>query len=473
MSASTPIILQSYLPNSDTTTDCACPIRPVVRPQSTALSPTIKYRLVHDVHVSPLTHDWTMYCNPLAGGSPAVLNRAAEQRLNSFRSERQLTDLTDRQLVEAQLIEPSITQQPQDPMTPSMLTAWIHVTNACNLDCPYCYVRKSSSRMSLATGKKAIDALIATALEEGFTTIKLKYAGGEAPLHYRMVIQLHAYAVQQTGSHGLALEAVVLSNGTSMPLEFADWLVQSNTQLMISVDGIGADHDQQRPLRGGADGAFAALEANLIGRLLPRNLRPMVSITITGRNAASANEVVRWAIGYGLPFSLNFYRENDQSVGFKDLRYEEQQIIVGMLAAYAVVEELLPITPFLNGLLDRVQAEAHDHTCGVGLSYVVITHEGKVAQCQMDLVHAQPFGSTDNLIPLVSGGLIHNTSVTEKQGCRECEWRYRCAGGCPLVTLRATGRTDIKSPNCAIYTALMPAALRLEGLRLLKVNSLG
>jgi len=46
-----------------------------------------------------------------------------------------------------------------------------------------------------------------------------------------------------------------------------------------------------------------------------------------------------------------------------------------------------------------------------------------------------------------------------------CGW---CAGGCPLATYRATGRYDVKSPNCNIYRALFPEALRLEGLRLLK-----
>ena len=34
----------------------------------------------------------------------------------------------------------------------TVLTAWLHVTNACNLRCPYCYVSKSARRwmMTLA-----------------------------------------------------------------------------------------------------------------------------------------------------------------------------------------------------------------------------------------------------------------------------------------------------------------------------------
>jgi len=63
---------------------------------------------------------------------------------------------------------------------------------------------------------------------------------------------------------------------------------------------------------------------------------------------------------------------------------------------------------------------------------------------------------------------VQNISVEEKEGCRQCPWRYWCAGGCPLETFRITGRYDVKSPNCNIYRALFPEALRLEGLRLLK-----
>jgi uncharacterized protein len=37
-----------------------------------------------------------------------------------------------------------------------MLPGWLHITNACNLDCPYCYVRKSSARMDETTGLKAL-----------------------------------------------------------------------------------------------------------------------------------------------------------------------------------------------------------------------------------------------------------------------------------------------------------------------------
>ena len=80
-----------------------------------------------------------------------------------------------------------------------------------------------------------------------------------------------------------------------------------------------------------------------------------------------------------------------------------------------------------------------------------------------DLDAADPLA----LIRADQGG-IQNLPVMEKEGCKTCEWKHWCTGGCPLETHRVTGRYDVKSPNCNIYKALFPEALRLEGLRLWK-----
>lgn len=240
-------------------------------------------------------------------------------------------------------------------------------------------------------------------------------------------------------------------------------------KLAISMDGIGADHDQQRPMRKGG-GSFVAIEQTIDNVLLPRGLKPDITITVTRLNADGIDKAVRWALERDLPVSLNFYRANSIAASRTDLQLEEAAIIKGMEAAYQVFEEILPVRPFLGGLLDRFQAQAHTHTCGVGLAYLVVTHEGKLAQCQMHLEQPVAENLDEPLLPLLSSGTIQNMSVDEKEGCRDCAYRYRCTGGCPLETFRATGRWDVQSPHCGIYKTLFPQALRLEGLRLLKVN---
>lgn len=75
--------------------------------------------------------------------------------------------------------------------------------------------------------------------------------------------------------------------------------------------------------------------------------------------------------------------------------------------------------------------------------------------------------TSSDLFESLTNGPIQNLSVNEKEGCKNCSFKYQCTGGCPVETFRATGRWDVKSPHCNIYKTLYPEALRLEGLRLL------
>jgi uncharacterized protein len=145
-------------------------------------------------------------------------------------------------------------------------------------------------------------------------------------------------------------------------------------------------------------------------------------------------------------------------------------IIAGMKAAFAVIETNLPEHSLLASLTDRANlAVPHKHTCSVGQDYLVFDQHGRIAKCQMQM--HQPVTDLHAEDPLAQIRVdqmgVQNIAVDEKEGCRDCEWKNWCTGGCPLETYRATGRYDVKSPNCNIYRAIFPDVLRLEGLRLL------
>lgn len=450
--------------------DCACPDHAFRMETAAPRAPL--YIKTPNTHRQMLNGAYQLLMSPFAPKSPSVVNRPTLQRWEQFTTPRPLSDTEiDQQLLEQALLQPAGTSYKPILSQGETLTAWMHVTNACNLDCPYCYVRKSSARMSLETGLNGVRQLFFTAEKHNFKRVKLKYAGGEATLHFKLIRALHDEAQRLSDATGIRLSEVVLSNGYRITPDDAQWMLDAGVKLMVSLDGVGEAHDQQRPLKGGGS-TFAQIEKTVDDTLLPLGLIPDISITITGMNAGGAADAVRWALERNLPISLNFYRQNLLSASRQELDLEEKAIIDGMLDAYTVFEEKMPAYPFLNGLLDRVQMEAHGHTCGVQHSYLVITHSGKLSQCQMHLDEPVHDTIEGDLLPMVAGGTIQNVSVDEKEGCRECEFRYRCTGGCPLETYRATGRWDIRSPHCHIYKTLFPQALRLEGLRLLKVNRL-
>lgn len=364
-----------------------------------------------------------------------------------------------------------VTSEPNYLKTSSSfpLTAWLHLTDRCNLRCDYCYLPHVREDMSPETARAAIDATFRSALANGFKEVKLKYAGGEPLLCFPLIMQLHQYALSLAEKYALDLDGVVLSNGTLLTVEKIKHLKSMGLRLMISLDGLAYYHNQHRRYVGGRSSATDVMEA--VSFALKYGLTPNISVTVSSRNVDGLPDVMAWILEHDLPFSLNFYRENELSASHADMRLDEQKIIQGMLATFTVIENNLPRRSFLGGIVDRANLSvAHTHTCGVGQNYLVFDQNGRVANCQMHI--RKPISDVHAIDPLAivradQTGIL-NLSVDEKEGCKTCQWKYWCAGGCSLATYRATGRYDVKSPNCNIYKALFPAALRLEGLRLLK-----
>lgn len=460
------------LTNNDCDCDCACAVSSgsisVIAPSANTLIslPSLSYQKICD--------DRFVAFNPENNIDISVVNTSTRHILDSFKVSRAINKSDDINLIN-KMIKSGFLKADDDLIensegnTLQVLSAWLHLTDRCNLRCSYCYLPHVREDMSSETGRASIDAIFRSACLNKFKEVKLKYAGGESLLRFPLILELHSYAEKLAQKHEISLEEVVLSNGTLLTEDMANTLKTLGIRLMISMDGMGHYHDSQRPYAGGR-GSFKDV-SDSVDLALSYGLVPNISITVSGRTAEGLPHIMEWILERELPFSLNFYRENELSVSQEDLQLDEQKIINGMKAAFKVIENNLPRRGFLGGIIDRANLSApHTHTCGVGENYLVFDQNGQVAKCQMHIrkpvtnIHA-----ADPLALIRADQIgIQNLPVMEKEGCKDCEWKHWCAGGCPLATHRATGRYDVKSPNCNIYKNLYPEALRLEGLRLLK-----
>lgn len=354
------------------------------------------------------------------------------------------------------------------------LEAWLHVTDRCNLRCSYCFLPHENVDMPENVGRDAINASLNSAVKNNFSTLKIKYAGGEPLLRTKFVAALHQYACAQSETRGICLRGVVLTNGTLLSSENVRRIQSAGLELMISIDGLTGTQDCQRPYANGAGSAERVRQG--IDRALDAGLSPCLSITVMPQNAADLPSLIEWVLDRDLPFSLNFYRETPLSYSHAEVQQQETVLIAGMLAAYGVIEQRLPNRSLLNGIADRANfAAPHEHTCGVGRNYLVFNPQGHVSKCQMTMT--EHLTTTIDLDPLST--LTHdlhglqNLPVSAKSECNTCEWQTWCSGGCPLLTLRMSGRYDTKSPYCRIYKAIYPEVVRLEGLRILKYSNSG
>jgi len=432
------------------------------------------------------TTGYTMVVAP-AGGPPAVLNASARAILHHFAQPRSLTtlptqwdiawgrntvDTTLHQLTTLGFLVPPTPPARALREAPTTLAAWLHLTDRCTLRCAYCYLPHAPADMTSTTGRAAIDATIRSALTHGYRHIKLKYAGGEPLLRFALLANLQRYALAQAKQYGLTLDGVVLSNGTLLCEEHITQIQELGLRLTLSLDGLDSSPNHPRRYTGGQSAAPAVVRA--IKRALAYGLVPSLSITVSGQTVDELPNLLTWVLAHDLPFSLNFYRVHDRCPQNATLAIDAEnssRMIRGMLAAYRAIEAHLPRHSLLDILLDRVSLVApHRRPCSAGHSYLVFDPHGHVALCQMHMQQHVATVSDDDPLAQVrsaSNGL-QNPVVEDKPECRECAWRYWCAGGCPITSHHATGRYNASSPNCEIYSVLLPEVLRLEGLRLLK-----
>ncbi len=476
--------------------DCDCDCDPDDTYQSTFLTHPVSQnelqtlytnvmKQASPLHIQKFIEDNWLVGSPAGLGIIAVLDRSTYRLFDQFRHSRSIAEVQSSMpdvvperaaAVAIWLYRMGLLQTDHD-ITPfqevkQTLTAWLHITNICNLSCSYCYIKKSTEQMGEDTAMQSVDALFRSANLHHFQKVHLKYAGGEASLHMARVLAVHDYAAQIARQHDKELGATLLTNGVVLSQQAIDSLKQRHIHVAISLDGTGIYHDSLRPLRGG-QGSFKYVNAT-IHRLLENGVSPHISVTVSQRNLAGLKDLLCYILDLGVSFSLSYYRENDYAIDRVSLQFGEQEMINTMREAFTAIEQRLPRRSLLGSLIDKSNLHfTHLRTCGVGNNYLVIDQHGKVAKCHANIKQTiTTIGSEDPLrVVREDRDGVQNLSVDEKEGCGTCDWRYWCGGGCPLLTYRLTGRYNVKSPNCNIYRALFPEALRLEGLRLLRYET--
>lgn len=469
LALNTPVILYELPQERSLFIDCACAVDAPFSALPSVPSAN-EWRLASNLYQAPLPQQHHLVFNPTGSAGVVVLNADAQRLLESYQHPQPLNHRQAVTLAQLQLLTPADTPATASVCLsiPTQLTAWLHLTNACNLNCTYCYLKKSQEQMDLTTGLVAIDKLFQQVQQHDFESLRLKYAGGEPTLNFDLLRRLHPYAREQAQRLGVRLEAVMLSNGVRMTPEILTFLREQDIDLSISLDGMGTAHDLQRPFLGGQSSSSLVLRG--IEQALAHGLRPHLSITITDTNVDAIKDVVSFALDKGLYFNFNFYRTHVQD-DKNARRADNEKLAVNVLKALEIIEHQLPSYSLFANLIDRANfAAPHAYPCGMDRNYLVIDHHGSIARCHMiiddpvtDIWHPDPL-----LTLQTTTSSFHNPSVDEKESCRTCPWRYWCAGGCPLEALRTSGRAEAKSPYCEVYRAVFPELLRLEALRLMR-----
>lgn len=372
---------------------------------------------------------------------------------------------------------------------------WVHVTNACNLRCPYCYIHKSADHLEEKAALRLLDTIEATAQSGRYDVIHARYAGGEPMLRLAAMKAFHTQAVQRCQRHGVTFSAAVLTNGTAVPGGAIEWLKAEKIGLSVSIDGTDQLQDTMRPTRAGR-GSFRLLEAGL-DQYHAAGISPFVLITVGPDNLEGLATLTDWLLQRGLAFRYSLVRDmewGNQAFSADGILQGDalQEVIDTFAACYDLIERDLrarhsasadptaPMPPpfrLSHRFCDLSPWRPIRKACGAGERFLALGHDGGVSPCQAALHDPE---ATTNVSALPGADLDaiardHQpfgdfTRKAVNDTCSRCRHAPSCAGGCPLLLHRRDGAISGRSPYCEVFRYVLPRIVELAALEMVLIR---
>lgn len=347
---------------------------------------------------------------------------------------------------------------------PQLRVCYFIVSEACNLNCKYCFIE---SGIPFTHIKKKMTPKVALASATYFafnakrccTKPVANFYGGE-PLMNFPAVKLITRILRSYDTHveeKVRSDISMVTNGTLITPAIARFLAKNNVHASVSIDGPRHIHDKERVYAGGARGSFAhALRGYTM--LKEAGANPGVSFSIAAHNLDYVPEIVEYfytklkpsGVGANILFSLN-------EKGKRDLDMDKLSMYLirayEILHNYGIYEDRVGrhLTP--EGNIKPYYADCAG--CG---DQLVFLPEGKVCPCHAFLPSRKySFGdvcgqaSRDYMTHPISW-LWRKRSPVNIAECQRCPAVSVCGGGCAANVYVAKGSLFRKDErNCTFF----------------------
>ncbi len=358
------------------------------------------------------------------------------------------------------------------------MSAWLHIANCCNLDCPYCYVaNKGKEFMSLSVANSCLDKLEQTVKEHQLKLLTIRFAGGEPTLHKNLMIYLAEQIQKRFVAKGVQTKLILLTNGTIVDSELIYLIKSHSMRVCLSLDGLGEWHDKTRFYKNGS-GSFNQVSRNL-NLYLENGIKPTILTTITDRNIPGIPELSRFLIDENFSFRYGLYRDNIGDYrAYENFILKVLDVLNDCYDYYANAIRNQKTTSKQQFCEIHLNRKPHLRGCNIGYSGVTVNHIGDVFLCQARM-DKKPIGNVKNKATLLQMAWSQNTfpelcvkDVFDYENCRQCQWSLVCAGGCPVVNFGANGSAATSSPYCKLFKAVIPRLIETKALQLIDAHSI-
>ena len=335
------------------------------------------------------------------------------------------------------------------------------MTNRCNLRCVYCYANAGSEprlvEMTWPTAQAVIDYVQDNARREGAEPPSLTFhGGGEPTVHWELLCRCVEYAREKNPATRVSMS----SNGVWTPAQ-REYVCRHFHNVSLSMDGLPAIQNAQRPRAGGGDSFAAVLES------------------IRALDAAGIDYGIRMTALAGpvdqLAGSVRYLCENTQAKAiqieptFTSSRGQYADLDAGFAEAF--IERFMDAwrigrqfgrQVYYSGARPWVLAPMF---CQAPLKAAVATADGRLVTCFEVFSEQSPLAGGFTVGRVVDGRVEHDRAALQafldgqqrrRQECEDCFCYWHCCGDC--ATRRPGARAE-SSGRCRVTRGITLALL--------------
>ena len=318
------------------------------------------------------------------------------------------------------------------PIQYSLVSAYVHLTSACNLHCVGCYSYEDerNKRESLSTAQ--VFQILENLKQSGVQ--KLVFSGGE-PFLRKDISEILRYAKGRLRFSSI----IVVSNGT-LPVEAYIKCAPYIDMLNISIDGYAKDVIYLRD-----SGIMPIIEKNI--ETLKGIVNLNMIVTLHRKNINDIPKYLDLSNRLQVPFTVSLFTVPADNPVFKDFILTDEDY-TKLEEMYECFSDVVLTDSALEGDLGCKEA------CGAGKTMVSISANGTIYPCHMLQMDEFRIGNalTDSVSEAVLNGNLYNLTVSDISDCNVCEYRFLCGGGCRFRSYaHNNGDMSRKDKCCGTY----------------------
>lgn len=333
------------------------------------------------------------------------------------------------------------------------IAAYLNITERCNLECKTCYF---SAKKVVMTKEMSLREclLVMDKLAEGGVK-HLIVAGGE-PTIRKDIVKIISNANRRFTS------VTLITNGTLMSKRLAQELVGFVDLFQVSLDGPNEVVNSQ--IRG--KGAFVKTTKGIESLKKAGADKILLVCTVTKTNIDSISEMAKLADSLGVEFGSSIFlasgygacNEHCLSPAWQDLLSDFRNEIFHLVADENKYSEGNSFTTSSNLRIGL--------SCGAATLLISIGPDGAIYPCHV--FHKSEFCIGN----LLDGGHLldilerspvvkhfRELDVEHKAGCKQCDVRYFCRGGCIAQAFVSSGRLETRDKFCPLFKKVFRAQI--------------